>query len=153
MTNIEHILRYHGDGRRLLGIHRGLGPKVHYTALKCETGRISTEERQKYCMKEIWYNRMCTSCRASCLGSRLSNLHLALSRSIHTSSAEKCFCGVNLHFALSKSIYASIANRCFRGVQVATSTDAYSAISSPVLEMRKILGSAKGCTVTEAPCC
>ena len=60
---------------------------------------------------------------------------------------------INLHFAPSISIYTSIANRCFRGVQVATSTDAYSAISSPVLEMRKILGSAKGCTVTEAPCC
>ena len=60
---------------------------------------------------------------------------------------------INPHFALSISIHASTANRCFRGVRVATSTGAYSAISSPVLEMRKILGSAKGYTVIEAPCC
>ena len=60
---------------------------------------------------------------------------------------------INPHFALSISIHASTANRCFRGVRVATSTGAYSAISSPVLEMRKILGSAKGYTVIEAACC
>ena len=60
---------------------------------------------------------------------------------------------INPHFALSISIHASTANRCFRGVRVATSTSAYSAISSPVLEMRKILGSAKGYTVIEAACC
>ena len=121
----------------LLEIHLGLGPKMHYTGVKRETRRISTKEGQKYDMKEVWYNRMCTSYRASCLG-RLSN----------ASTANR-----NLHFALSVSIHASTANRCFRGVRVATSTGAYSAISSPVLEMRKILGSAKGYTVIEAPCC
>ena len=121
----------------LLEIHLGLGPKMHYTGVKRETRRISTKEGQKYDMKEVWYNRMCTSYHASCLG-RLSN----------ASTANR-----NLHFALSVSMHASTANRCFRGVRVATSTGAYSAISSPVLEMRKILGSAKGYTVIEAACC
>ena len=136
----------------LLEIHLGLGPKMHYTVVKRETRRISTKQGQKYDMKEVWYNRMCTSYRASCLG-RLSNastanrnLHFALSISVHASTANR-----NLHFALSISIHASTTNRCFRGVRVATSTG--SAISSPVLEMRKILGSAKGYTVIEAPRC